>query len=75
MVAKFLVRDSGIQLTLAEGCRTGPARLRRLAGMYDNPMPESTISPMQSGTKNLTTGLFVLQILLPGDSPQELTIR
>jgi hypothetical protein len=26
-----------------------------LAGRYDNPMPESTLSP-QSGTMNLTTG-------------------
>ncbi len=35
----------GIQLTLAQGCRT--ARLQRLAGRYYDPMPESTISPSQ----------------------------
>jgi hypothetical protein len=32
-----------------------PAR-HKLAGGYDNPMPESTLSP-QSGTMNLATGL------------------
>ncbi len=31
-----------------------PARLHRLSGGYDNPMPESDISP-QSGTMNLAT--------------------
>ncbi len=50
--AKFLVPawedivDSGI------GLSDRPASLCSLAGQYDNPMQESTISP-QSGTKNL----------------------
>ncbi len=42
--------DSGI------GMSYRPASLCSLAGRYDNPMPESTLSP-QSGTMNLTTGL------------------
>ncbi len=28
-----------------------------------------------AGTKNLASGLFLLQILLPGDSPQDIIIR
>jgi hypothetical protein len=38
-VAKFLIR---------EGLSYRPARLHRLAGRYDNPMPESSISPIPS---------------------------
>jgi hypothetical protein len=38
-----------------------PASVCSLAGRYDNPMPESTISP-QSGTKNLATGFFLILI-------------
>jgi hypothetical protein len=45
--------DSGM------GCSYRPARLLRMAGQYDNPMPESTISP-ESVTKNLATGLTVI---------------
>jgi hypothetical protein len=37
-----------------------PARLHRLVRRYDNPMPESTLSP-QSGTINLATGIKVRQ--------------
>ncbi len=51
--AKFLVPDCGdIVPPTGMGLSYRPARLHRLAGRYDNPMPESTISP-QSGTKNL----------------------
>jgi hypothetical protein len=40
--------DSGTRLSYR------PARLHRLAGRYDNCIPESTIAP-RSGTKNLAT--------------------
>ncbi len=40
--------DSGIGLSYRL------AKLHRLAGRYDNPMPKPTIS-LQSGTKNLAT--------------------
>jgi hypothetical protein len=47
-VAKFIVPDwgdkagSGVRLSSYR-----PARLHRLTGRYDNPMPESTISPFR----------------------------
>jgi hypothetical protein len=44
--------DSGIWMLYR------PASLCRLEGRYDNPLPESTISP-QSGTKNLATGIKI----------------
>jgi hypothetical protein len=44
--------DSGI------GMLYRPASLCSLAGRYDNPLSESTISP-QSGTKNLATGIKI----------------
>ncbi len=53
-VAKFIVPDWGIKLTPAMGCRVGPPRLHRLAGRYDNPMAESTVSP-KSGTMDFAT--------------------
>jgi hypothetical protein len=40
------------------GLSNRPASLCSLAGRYDNPMPELTLSP-QSGTMNLATGLLV----------------
>jgi hypothetical protein len=43
--------DSGIGLSYR------PASLCSLAGRYDNPVPELTLSP-QSGTMNLSTGFF-----------------
>jgi hypothetical protein len=43
--------DSGIELSYR------PARLHRLAGQHDNPMPESTLS-LLSGTMNLATVLL-----------------
>jgi hypothetical protein len=43
-VAKFKVHDWGDKVDSGKGCRTGPpGGLHRLAGQYDNPMPESTI--------------------------------
>jgi hypothetical protein len=55
--------DSGI------GYSYRPARLHRLAGRYDHPKPESTISP-QSGTKNLASGFYVINAhLLLGSIP------
>jgi hypothetical protein len=47
-VAKLIVPDLGIKLTPALGLSYRPARLHTvLAGRYDNPMPESTLSPSQ----------------------------
>ncbi len=39
--------------------RYWPASLCSLAGLYDNPLPESTISP-QLGIKNLATGIKIV---------------
>ncbi len=46
-VAKFLVSDSGDKVGSGIGLPYRPARVHRLEGRYDNPMPESTISPIQ----------------------------
>ncbi len=46
-VAKFLVHDWGDIVDSGIGLSYRPARLHRLAGRYDNPMSESTISPSQ----------------------------
>ncbi len=53
-VAKFIVPDWGDKVDAGIGLSYLPARLHGLAGRYDNPMPESTISP-QRGTMNLAT--------------------
>jgi len=45
--AKFLVPDRGDVVDSSIGLSYRPARLHMLAGRYDNPMPESTISPSQ----------------------------
>jgi hypothetical protein len=56
---KFLVPCIGVQYIADSGIRLSyrPARLHRMAGRYDNSMPESAISP-HSGTKNLATVLI-----------------
>ncbi len=41
-----------------------PASLCSLAGLYDNPMSKSTLSP-QSGIMNLATGFFLSKLYLP----------
>jgi hypothetical protein len=46
-VAEFIVPDWGDKVNYAIGLSYRPARLHRLAGRYDNPMPELTISPSQ----------------------------
>jgi hypothetical protein len=43
-VAKFLVPDWEDIVDSGIGLSHRPTRLHRLAGRYDNPMPESTIS-------------------------------
>ncbi len=42
-VAKFIVPDRGDKIN--SGIELSPGRLHRLAGRFDNPMTESTISP------------------------------
>ncbi len=45
-VAKFIVPDWGDKVDSGIGLSYRPARrLHRLAGRYDHPMPESTLSP------------------------------
>jgi hypothetical protein len=46
-VAKFIVPDWGDKVNSGKGLSYLPAKLHRLAGRYDNPMPKSTISPSQ----------------------------
>ncbi len=47
-VAKFVVPDWRVIVDSGMGLLSyRPARLHRLAGRYENPMPESTISPSQ----------------------------
>jgi hypothetical protein len=53
--AKFLVHNWGDIVNSGIGLSYQPACLCSLAGRYDNPMSETTISP-QSGTTNLATG-------------------
>jgi hypothetical protein len=55
-LAKFIVPDWGDKVDHGIGLSYRPAAgLHRLEGRYDNPMPESTLSP-HSGTMNLATG-------------------
>jgi len=60
-VTKFIVPDWGIQLTREYGCLVAPAcqPISSVAGRYDNPMPELTLSS-QSEIMNLSTGFLVL---------------
>ncbi len=53
-VAKFIDPDWGDKVN--SGLSYRPARLHELAGRYDNPMPESTLSPSH-GSMNSSTGL------------------
>ncbi len=46
-VAEFIVPDWGDKVNSGIRLSYLPAMLHRLAGRYDNPMPESTISPSQ----------------------------
>jgi hypothetical protein len=55
-VAKFIVPDWGDKVDSGKWLSYRPAWLHRLAGQYDNPMTESTLS-LQSGTITLATGL------------------
>ncbi len=72
-VAKFMVPDQGIQLTPAQSFHAGlPAYISSLAGRYDNPMSELTLSP-QPGSMNLATAnqqmaLYACQLLTAGGS-------
>jgi hypothetical protein len=42
--AKFIVPDGGDKVDSGTGLTYRPARLHRLAGQSDNPMPQSTVS-------------------------------
>jgi hypothetical protein len=57
-VAKFIVPDWGDKVDSSIGLSYRTTRLHRLAGRYDKPMPESTLSP-HSGTMYLATGSWV----------------
>ncbi len=46
-VTNFIVPYFGDKVDSGIGLSYRPAKLHRLAGRYDNPMPESTISPIQ----------------------------
>ncbi len=46
-VAEFLVPDWGDLVDSGKGLSYRPARIHRLAGRYDNPMPVSTLSPVR----------------------------
>ncbi len=54
-VAKFMVPDREDKVNSGIGLSYRSARLHRLEGLYDNPTPESTISPSQ----NLATVPYV----------------
>jgi hypothetical protein len=54
-LAKFIVPERGDIVDFGIGLSYRPASLCSLAGRYDNPMLESTLSP-QSGTVNLASG-------------------
>ncbi len=52
--AKFIVPDWGDKVNSGLSYRAARLLVHGLAGPYDNPMPESTMSP-QRGTMNLAT--------------------
>ena len=56
-VAKFIVPDWGDKVDSGIGLSYRHARLHRLADLYDNPIPESTLSP-QWWTMNFATVLY-----------------
>jgi hypothetical protein len=45
-VAKSIVPDWGVKVNSGIGFSYHPARLRRLASRYNNPMPESALYPL-----------------------------
>ncbi len=45
LVAEFINPDWGDKVNFGIGLSYRPARLHGLAGRYDNPMPELTLSP------------------------------
>jgi hypothetical protein len=56
--AEFIVPDWGDKVNYGIGLSYRPAKLHRLAGRHDNPMPVSTLSP-QLGTMNSATVTYV----------------
>jgi hypothetical protein len=46
-VAEFIDPDWGHKVNSGVGLANRPARLHGLAGLYDNPMPELTLSPFR----------------------------
>ncbi len=65
-VAKFRVPDWGDKIACGIGLSYRPAGLHRLADRYDNPMPESILSP-RLGTMNFATALLLPQLNLSVD--------
>jgi hypothetical protein len=55
--AEFKDPDWNDTVNFGIGLLYRPARLHGLAGWYDNPMPESTLSPSQ-GSMNSATGIL-----------------
>jgi hypothetical protein len=45
-VAKFIVPDWGDKVDSGIGLSYRPARIHRLTGRYDNPMPEANFIPI-----------------------------
>jgi hypothetical protein len=60
-VAKFLVPDWGYKVDCGIGLSYWPASICSLAGRYDYPMPQWTLSP-QSWTKNWASGVYTIHI-------------
>ncbi len=57
-VARFIVPDWGDKVNSGTGLSYRPASLCSLTGLYENPMPESTLAP-QLETMNLDTALLI----------------
>ncbi len=70
-VAVFLDPDCGDKVNSGRGLSYRPSRLHGLAGQYDNPMPESTLSPSQ-GSMNSATDAIVLNPVINGSHDQRL---
>jgi hypothetical protein len=68
-VAEFIDPDRGDKVNFGRGLSYWPARLNGLAGRYDNPMPESTLSPSQ-GSMNSATD--VIDLVTNGSHDQRL---
>ncbi len=74
-VSKFIVLDWGDEVNTDIGLSYRPARLHRLAGRYDNPMPESTIPPVRDYEFGYRSSGYLPGSKRPAGYPENLLAR